>query len=246
MNSLDTGSPVPLYYQLRKFITDRIDSGEWQPGDRLPSESELGQQFGISRTTVRQALGELTSQGLLARFQGKGTFVARPRIQQRLTQLTGFTQDMLARGLRPSSQLLDLKLVEAGARAAQGLRLKPGEQVVLLRRLRLADGEPMALETNYLLAGFFESLRAVDLTERSLYEVLRQECGVIPTTAAQQIEAVACPAEEAALLQVRKASPVLHMHRTSFDQNQRPFEQVESIYRGDRYIFYAELSNVNE
>lgn len=243
MASLDTESPIPLYYQLRKFITDRIDTGEWRPGDRLPSESELGLQFGISRTTVRQALGELTSQGLLTRIQGKGTFVARPRIRQRLNALTGFTQDMRARRLRPFSRVLDLRLVEAGGRESASLGLRAGEEVVLLRRLRLANEEPMALETAYLLPEFFGVLQAANLAERSLYEVLSQNCGITPTLADQQIEAVACPAAEAGLLGIRKGSPVLHMQRTSYDQNRRPFEQVESYYRGDRYVFFAELSN---
>jgi GntR family transcriptional regulator len=243
MATLNSESPVPLYYQLRKFITDRIDSGAWQPGDRLPSESELRNQFGISRTTVRQALGELTSQGLLTRIQGKGTFVAQPRIQQRLTQLTGFTQDMHARRLRPSSRVLDLRLVEAGGRVAEVLGLKPGEEVVLLRRLRLADKEPMAVETAYLLGSFYSALQGENLGERSLYDVLRQKCGAVPTRAVQQIEAIACPALEARLLGVRKGTPVLHMHRTSYDPNHHPIEQVESFYRGDRYIFHAELSH---
>lgn len=243
MAPFDSDSPVPLYYQLRTFITERIDSGEWKPGDRLPSESELGSRFGISRTTVRQALGELTSLGLLTRIQGKGTFVVQQRIQQRLSRLTGFSQDMQTRRLRPSSRLLELSLAQAGGRAAKELGLPTGSQVVRLRRLRLADEEPMALEISYLLPEFYNSLRTENVGERSLYEILKERCHTAPTRAVQEMEASPCPAQEAQLLQVRKGSPVLHIHRTTFDQNDRAFEQVESFYRGDRYIFYAELTN---
>ncbi|MFM8322569.1 MAG: GntR family transcriptional regulator [Chloroflexota bacterium] len=239
----DSDSPVPLYYQLRKFITERIEAGEWKPGDRLPSESELGSQFGISRTTVRQALGELTSLGLLKRIQGKGTFVGQPRIQQRLLRLTGFSQDMNSRRMRSASRLLDLELVRAEPPVAERLALPPEAQVVFLRRLRLADAEPMALEASYLLSEFYEILRRENLAERSLYDVLGSCCGTAPTRAVQEMEATACPAFAAQLLGVRKGSPVLHIHRTTFDQNGRSFEQVESFYRGDRYIFYAELAN---
>lgn len=243
MPEFDSDGPVPLYYQLRRFITDRIESGDWKPGDRLPSESELGNRFGISRTTVRQALGELASLGILNRIQGKGTFVSQPRIQQRLARLTGFSQDMHSRRMRPSSRILDLSLVRAGGRVAERLGLTPESETVYLRRLRLADGEPMAVEISYLLSDFFDALRAENLTERSLYEILKLRCSTIPTRAVQEMEAIPCPTVEASLLGVRKGSPVLHIHRTTFDQDDRSFEQVESFYRGDRYIFYAELAN---
>jgi GntR family transcriptional regulator len=244
MATLRSDSPVPLYFQLRSFILDRIGAGEWKPGDRLPSESELGSLFGVSRTTVRQALGELTAQGLLTRIQGKGTFISQPRIQQRLNLLTGFTQDMQGRRMRPASQVLDLEQVRAEGPAARYLGLVEGAAVVLLRRLRLADGEPMAVETAYLLGEFYEALRAEDLAERSLYDVLRRRCQTAPTRATQQMEASACPAPQARLLGLRKGDPVLHIHRTTYDQNDRPIEQVESFYRGDRYIFHAELQNI--
>jgi GntR family transcriptional regulator len=112
-----------------------------------------------------------------------------------------------------------------------------------MRRLRLADDEPMAIEISYLLPDFYKTLRTENPAERSLYEILKEHCHTIPTRAVQEMEACPCPGQEAQLLCVRKGSPVLHIHRTTHDQNDRPFEQVESFYRGDRYIFYAELTN---
>jgi GntR family transcriptional regulator len=239
---LDGNSPIPLYYQLKARIEEQIESGHWKPGDRVPSESELGEFYRVSRTTVRQALAELVNQGMLLRIQGKGTFVAEPRIQQHLSQLTSFTQDMQARGKKPDSQVLRLELVSPPALVKEALQLRGHSQVILLQRLRLADAVPMAIENAYL---HFEKCKAIldaDIAGASLYQLL-QSVGVIPTRARQQWTAVACPAVEARLLGISKGGPVLRIQRTTYDQYDHPFEQVESYYRGDRYIFQAELSD---
>jgi GntR family transcriptional regulator len=239
---LDKSNPLPLYHQLKEVILSRIDSGAWQPGMQLPSERELCDQFGISRITVRQALTELESEGRLARDQGRGTFVAHPRIEQHLTRLTGFTQDMKVRGQRPGSMVLEALVVRATASVAHRLQLDAANrQVVLLKRLRTANGEPVAVETAYLNERLCRGLAQEDLGDRSLYALLTERYGIVPTRAEQQLEAVACPPSEAKLLNVRKGSPVLHLHRTTFSQHHQPFETVESFYRGDKYVFYAEL-----
>jgi GntR family transcriptional regulator len=239
---LDGNSPIPLYYQLKARIEEQIESGRWKPGDRVPSESELGEFYRVSRTTVRQALAELVNQGMLLRIQGKGTFVSEPRIQQRLSQLTSFTQDMQARGKQPDSQVLRLELTSPSPQVKEALQLRAESQVILLQRLRLADAVPMAIESAYL---HFEKCKPVldaDMTGASLYQLL-QSIDVIPIRARQQWTAVACPGVEARLLGISKGSPVLRIQRTTYDQYDQPFEQVESYYRGDRYIFQAELSD---
>lgn len=239
---LDKSNPLPLYHQLKEVILARIDSGEWQPGMQLPSERELCDQFQISRITVRQALTELESEGRLARDQGRGTFVAHPRIEQHLTRLTGFTQDMKMRGQRPGSVVLETAVVRATAPVAHRLQLDAAHrQVVLLKRLRTANREPVAVETAYLNDRLCHGMAQDDLSDRSLYALLTERYGIVPTRAEQQIEAVACPRTEAKLLSIRKGSPVLHLHRTTFSQHNQPFEAVESFYRGDKYVFYAEL-----
>jgi DNA-binding GntR family transcriptional regulator len=123
--------------------------------------------------------------------------------------------------------------------------LRPGDQVILLKRLRLADGEPVAVETDYLPAALCHGLLKEKLAGRSLYDVLTKNYNIVPTRAEQEIEAMACPAAEAKLLNIHKGSPVLHIHRTTFNRDGRPFEQVESFYRGDKYIFHAELHNLS-
>lgn len=238
---LDLASPIPLYYQLEAHIEEQIDAGKWKAGDQVPSEAELGEQFQISRTTVRQALGDLVNRGRLTRIQGKGTFVAQPRIQQGLTHLTGFTQDMQHRGQKPSARILQFEVVSALPQVAKHLKISSGELVILLKRLRLADDEPMALETSYISYQLCSSILQEDLSGASLYQLLRQKLGIFPLRARQQMEAIGCPAAEAKLLSVVKGSPVLHIWRTTFDQNERPFEWVESIYRGDRYVFSVEM-----
>ncbi len=238
---LDKRSHLPLHQQLKAAIEERILSGEWLPGAQVPSERELCEQYEISRITVRQALAALVMEGRLIRAQGRGTFVASPRIEQQLTQLTGFTQDMKARGKRPSARVLEAGSIVALPMVARALRIKVGESVIMLKRLRLADGEPMAIETAYLPESCCHGLLKEKLAARSLYDILRKKYRLSPVRAVQQMEAIACPAAEAKLLGTRRGAPVLHIHRTTYDREGRPFELVESFYRGDRYTFHAEL-----
>jgi GntR family transcriptional regulator len=240
---LNTSSPIPLYYQLKARIEENIETGLWKPGDRVPSESEFERQFGISRTTVRQALGSLVNQGMLTRVRGKGTFVAQPRINQHLLWLTSFTQDMQARGKKPGARVLQIDVLLAPPQIAKPLLLSLSEKVIAIKRLRLADNLPMAVETSFLIYDLHKDLLDQDLAQNSLYGLLTKKLNCVPTRAHQEMEAIACPMPEAGLLGVRKGTPVLHIHRTTYDQVGKPFEQVESFYRGDRYVFQVELSN---
>ncbi len=241
MSLLSKQSKVPLYYQLKGIISEQIDSGEWRPGAQVPSERELCEQFKISRITVRQALTELTVEGRLIREHGRGTFVAPPRIQQTLTRLTGFSQDMLARGQRPGARVLQLEQVPAGPAVARALGLSPDDPTVMLKRLRLANDEPLAVETAYLPAWRCRALLEATFADQSLYQLLAERFDIVPLRAEQQLKAVGCPAAEARLLGVRRNSPVMQIYRTTFDRDDAPFEWVESYYRGDKYVFHAEL-----
>jgi GntR family transcriptional regulator len=240
---LDANSPIPLYHQLKAYIRNQIALGAWKRGDRIPSESEIGAQFNISRTTVRQAIGELENDGLLARKHGVGTFVARPHIEKRVTKLSGFTQDMQARNLEPSSSELQKQVVPAPAEVAKGLGLPENEPVVFIKRLRLADGEPMGIDAVYFPYQKYAGLLSENLTTNSLYELLAEKYNTHPTRSELQLRAVACSAEDARHLSIARGSPVLQFIRTTFDQNHDPFEQVLSILRGDRYVFFLEQFN---
>ena len=240
---LDKDSPIPLYYQIRTYIEEQIDSGRWKPGMQVPSERELCEQFQVSRITVRQALSALVQQGQLRRQQGRGTFVASPRIEQRLHRLTGFTQDIRGRGQRPGARILQKEIVPAPYPVARALELEVGEPVVLLKRLRLSDEEPVAIETAHLSDVLCPGLVDEIVEDGSLYAVLASKFDIIPTRAEQQVEAVLCPAAEAKVLGVQKGAPMLHMYRVTYSSDDRPFEYTESFYRGDRYTFHVELRN---
>lgn len=235
-------SPLPLYHQLELLIEERINSGDWMPGMLLPSERELCDQFRVSRITVRRALADLEGRGRLVRRQGLGTFVSAPRIEQPLTHLTGFTQDMLGAGRKPGGKVLQLKRTSASVYVREALRLAPDGILILLERLRMTDEEPLAIERAYLPEKRFPELLEQNFEDRSLYHWLGQTYGVDPARAEQQLEAVACPAATARLLGVRKNTPVMHIYRTTYQDDDVPFEFVESYYRGDRYVFRVELS----
>src|SRR3989442_12850833 len=146
MNAIYRNSPLPRYYQLKEIMRERVRAGEWQPGDLIPSERELGETYGISRMTARQAITDLVNEGLFYREQGKGTFVSRNKITQQLIHLTGFTEDIRARGQRPGTRVLSAEMRLADEPTAERLRINPGALIFHLQRLRLADGEPLAIE----------------------------------------------------------------------------------------------------
>ena len=228
----------PKYYGLKRHLTGLTRT--LPPGSPLPTERTLAVEFETSRTTVRQALQELVVEGRLQRMQGKGTFVAKPKVAQTL-QLTSYTQDMRAQGLEPTSRVISLDLVRADDLLALRLGVRPGDRVVRLERLRLADGEPMAIERSFLSAARFPRLRQHLLRLGSLYAALDSAYGVRPVEAEETIETALATPEEAMLLGVDTGLPLLLLSRHSLDEAGDPVEWVRSVYRGDRYKFVARL-----
>ncbi|HFC08506.1 MAG TPA: GntR family transcriptional regulator [Chloroflexi bacterium] len=243
---LDKTYPLPLYFQLKELLREKIASGEWKPGDMVPSERELSEQYHISRMTARQALQELAIEGLLRREPGRGTFVAEPKIEHGLTRLTGFTEDMQARGMKPGARVIRLMAVKPALRVARALQITPEKKIVLLERLRLAGGEPIALETSHLYFNGVEALLQEDFENRSLYQILSEKYHLAPARAVQKIGADLCSRREQDLLQIPAGAPVLRNKRITYDRWGRPFEYTESAYRGDRYVFQAELSALDQ
>lgn len=237
---LNKQSAVPLYMQLKRLLEHQVIDGSLPPHSRVPSERELSEQYAISRMTARQALAELIQEGRLYTSAGKGTFVAEPKIQQSLQSLTSFSEEMRARGLRPTTQLIRREKLPATATTAACLRLSEGTPVVCIERLRLADAEPMALETACLSFDGAERLLRLDL-DGSLYDVLQAQFGLVPAEAIQEFEALLAQPRERTLLHLPEGAPVLKLKRTTFDSQRRPFEYVQSVYRSDRYRFVARL-----
>jgi GntR family transcriptional regulator len=230
-----------MYYQIMEQLRGKILNGEFAVGTALPPERELVETYHVSRMTVRQAISELVNEGILVRHQGIGTFVARPKIEQELNQLTSFTQDMERRGMRAGARLLRFEQKPATRSTREALHLEEDEHVFECVRLRLADDEPMALETTSLPASACPGLSEQDLENRSLYALLQERWNIVPFHATQTIEPVSATAYEAEILRVAPGSPMLLMFRTTYDRDGQPFEYVKSVYRGDRYKFIIEL-----
>ena len=241
MTSLDTRTRLPFYAQIAERLRARVQSGEWLPRQQIPTEVDLCALYQVSRITVRRAIAELVQEGYLVRYAGRGTFVAEPRLEQRISRLTSFTQEMEARGKRSGAQVLQFEVVAPPPSLPWAIARYDGDKAILLRRLRLADDEPLALENSYLHWELCAPLLDVDLHNQSLYSLLIQKCRIIPARAVQRWTAIACPKDEARLLGIARGQPVLHIYRTTFSQDDQPFEWVESFYRGDKYSFQAEM-----
>ncbi|MEV3925199.1 GntR family transcriptional regulator [Actinomadura coerulea] len=213
-------------------------------GDALPSERRLAEELGVSRPTLRQAIDGLVAVGLLDRRHGSGTYVAEPRIAVSLT-MTSFTEDMIRRGMKPGGRVLSFRTETAGARIGRRLALSPVEEVFTIRRLRLADEAPMAIETLYLPRALMPGLRRSDLEGRSFYDLLRGG-GVVIASGTETIEPTVTTAEEAAELGVPVHMPAFLFERITRDASGRPLEYVRSLYRGDRYRLELDLRPPNQ
>lgn len=242
IDKLDSKSPIPLYFQLKSYIEEQIETGVWEAGTQIPSELELSEQFNISRTTIRQAIGDLVNERKLERIQGRGTFVSEISIEKQIERVSGFSQDMRMRGLEPTSDILNFEVVKANPAVAKALKINEGEDAILLKRLRKGNGKRIALEVVYMDYKKYKDFLTVNLANESLYEMLAKKFAVWPKYSQQVIESIKCPAEEAELLGIQKGDPVFYFHTTAFDQYDEPLEYTEGYYRGDRYILH--LTNV--
>jgi GntR family transcriptional regulator len=210
-------------------------------GTAIPSERQLSADLGVSRLTVRAALDDLAREGYLSRRRGSGTYVQQPKISQELT-MTSFSEDMRRRGMVPGSRTLSLAHELAGARLGRALQVSPGDKILVIKRLRLADGETMAIETLHLPEALVPGLEAKDLDNSSVYELLADRYGIRVSSGIQAIEPTVTNEDESSALGVPLHSPAFLFERTSRDDEGRTVEFVQSVYRGDRYRIVTELS----
>jgi len=209
-------------------------------GTAIPSERQLSADLGVSRLTLRAALDELAREGYVVRRRGSGTYVQHRKISQELT-ITSFSDDMRRRGMVPGSRTLSMTTTHAGARLGRFLNVSPSEGIVVVKRLRLADGETMAIETLHIPESLVPGLTPKALTG-SFYDLLRDRYGVVIAGGTQAIEPTVTNEEESAALGVPLHSPAFLFERTSRDEAGRTVEFVQSVYRGDRYRIVTELS----
>jgi len=231
-------SHIPIYYQLEMEIKDIIKV--LKPGDPISSEREFSEKYGISRMTVRQAINNLVAEGVLVRQRGKGTFVAAPKVEQELSGLTSFSEDMRSRGLTPKTKILDFKTIPCPRGIASKLKIEEGDTVYEFSRLRIADDIPMALETSYLPTTLIKGLQEETL-HGSIYEYVEQSLYLKISHATQTIESTLSQKSESVSLGIKEGAPVLLMERYSYLENGNPFEYVKSIYRADRYKFVIDM-----
>jgi GntR family transcriptional regulator len=230
--------PMPYYAQLAQILREQIRDGVHEPGDLLPSEAELGETYGISRTAVRQALDELVDEGLVQKEKGRGTFVSRPKVAEFVVhELRGFFEEMTRRGAEVRTDVLVHEVTTAPPHVVPELQLSMGERTIRLDRLRRIGDEPIVLGRTFLPLPRFASLTDEDMSERSLYEILREEHGVHRGGGRRHFEAVAADDEMAEVLEVDRGAPLLKVTAVNFDQDDVPFEYFIAWYRGDRTAF---------
>lgn len=232
----ERGKRSLAYLRVRQSLQKMIEGGELKPGQALPGERELARMLALSRVTVRKAIAGLAEEGVLTQRHGAGTFVA-DRIVKSFSKLTGFTDDLRARGLKPRVKFLERSSGEVSPEEALALHLSPGAPVIRLRRLRFAGDKPLALESTVVPQSILSDPQLVKL---SLYDAL-EKIGCRPTRALQRLRAVALDAEQARLLQVPQGEPALSIERRAFLDDGRVVEFTASLYRGDAYDFVAEL-----
>ncbi|HEV2377391.1 MAG TPA: GntR family transcriptional regulator [Streptosporangiaceae bacterium] len=231
-------SRVPKYYQVKRQLLEMTRA--MNPGTPVPPERELAQTYATSRTTVRQALAELVIEGRLIRMQGRGTFVAMPKVAQML-ELASYTEGMRAQGLDPQTVLLDTEYIAADDELAALLAVRPGSRVLRIHRLRLADGQPMSVDASHLSARRFPGLHRSLERHPSMYEALATDYGVVIAEAQETIETGLADPRDARLLGVDVGMPLLLLARQAFDTEGSPVEWAQSRYRGDRYKLVTRL-----
>lgn len=231
----EDGVKVPKYYRVKRSILDLI--ADLPQGSAVPTERELASRFETSRTTVRQAIAELVVDGRLHREQGRGTFVARPKLMQ-VRPLTSFSQDLDSEGWRPGSVVLDVQEVPAQGEACERLGVAPGSPIHRVERLRTASDEPIAHEIAHLpgpLPGLAQRLEELS----SLYRTLREAYGIEIVTVEDTVETMLANPLQADLLGVDTGLPMLLVHRTGWDATGRVVEWTRSVFRGDRFRFVS-------
>lgn len=236
---VDKRSPIPYYFQIEEWIRALIERGKLKPGDAIPTEAELVEQLGVSRLTVRQALNNLTHEGLLIRKRAKGTFVAPPRSQVPFVRdrLTSLTEEVERDGFSLKSKVLRQDLIPASGEIKQQLAITGAQQVILIHRVRSVNEIPIALETTCHPYRRFAELLDMDLNDSSIYQILDRQYHARPDEAVDCFFASVATQEEADLLELDPGDPVMRYTRTAYDHEGEPVEFTKSTYRADRFEF---------
>jgi len=230
---------VPVYIQIHNEIRKEIESGKWAVGERIPSERQLSQDFDVSRMTLRQAIQTLVDEGILQRQVGSGTYVASSKVQEKMSGTTSFTEITESQGKKPSSKTVSYHVADPSISEIEKLKLKNGDQVLRMERIRYADNQPICFEVATIPIGIVNSLNKKDITS-SLYKALEDKAGLKLGDATQTVSAILASEKIANLLNVKRGSAILRVRQVTTLDDNRPFEYVRSQYAGDRFEFYLE------
>ena len=237
---LSNGSLQPLYIQIKEAIKQRILDGDYAAHERLPSESELMKVFGVSRITVRQALRDLHSDGMVFSVQGKGTFVSKPKAVQDVQRLQGFGEAMAPKGYETSARVISVSETRASQEVAEALDITRNVRVVELKRVRFLNREPISIDHSFFPLDIGQKLQARDLTQ-DVFPLLENEFGVLLSHADLQIEATAASEEQASFLNIDVNRPVLKIKRLVFNQQGKPVDFEYLFYRGDAFQYHLRV-----
>ena len=233
---------APLYHWLSETLREEIAQGAYKPGDVLPTEHELMRHYNLSSTTVRRAVHDLAREGLIYRKAGKGTFVMRTRVEEHLSRLTSFSEQMHSRKIVPSFRLVSARSSVPPAEIARTLDLLADQPVYYIERVLLGNGEPIALTKGYWRLEIGEQLAKFDLDRAGLYEVMESTLGLPLIEAQESIGAGIADADVAKKLGIQRKSPLLVQRRVSYTTNMRPLENTTTFYRADRYEYKIRLA----
>jgi GntR family transcriptional regulator len=240
-SSVNRQSKMPLHQQIYEILRGKILIGTWASKEMFPTELELMEEHQVSRATIRQVMERLVTEGLVYRHQGRGTFIAEPTLEEGLTRIISFTEDMRRRGLKSATRILAKEILPANEDISEALKIQVGEEVAYLKRLRLANNEPMCIEESYIIHKLCPGIFEFDYSLQSLRETLETNFGIRIKRAHQKIHAFVPGQEISKLLQINRPAALLVIERTSFNEWDLPVEFLRLYFRGDRYSLYNEL-----
>ncbi|KRN04446.1 GntR family transcriptional regulator [Holzapfeliella floricola] len=229
----------PIYIQIHNHIKQKIETGQWQLGQRLPSERNLSETFGVSRMTLRQAISTLAEEGILERRPGSGTYVSSQKVQEKMTGITSFTDMMKKQGKEPSSQTITYRLTKPSLSEKEKLQLNSDQNVLRMERIRFADGIPISFEVASIPENLIGDLHKSEITT-SLYHAVKHKNKFELNHVEQTIGATTANEQIAKMLDIKKGDPLVLLRQITRLDDYRPFEYVRSQYVAERFEFYFE------
>jgi len=237
----DKDSPLTLYYQLKEKFAKKIFNNEWAPGQKIPSEAELCDYYHVSRITVRKAIEELVRSGQLTKQQGRGTFVTNVSMEHKLSKFYSFSEVLERSGMKELTQMLSFEVIYASDKVIEMLSLKPGAQVFMVKRLRMADEMPYTVEVSYIPYLLCPGLTSESIIENGLYNSMRK-MDVLPERVVEKISATAVDKTEAELMSIKANSPAIKLERVTYS-GALTIEYCVSTVRGDFFTYTIELKS---